>query len=151
MRTINRKQIHASSGGALLAGAVFLAALAVAAPGEAFAACVSGGASTGASAGTNPASSGGGGIYSGASASAGSSGGGASSCGVNAAATGGALTPSLAGVHTGVIMGNGMRTTGALSRTVTTARTATTASTANTVHPASGTPHTHFVPAGKHP
>ena len=82
-------------GGALLAGAAFFVALAVAAPSEAFAGCGSGGASTGA----HSASSGGGGTHSGASVRAGSSGGGASWCG-GALSTGGALTPSLAGVHT---------------------------------------------------
>jgi hypothetical protein len=147
MQTIDRKQSHASSGGALLAGAAFLVALAVVAPGEAFAGCGSGGASTGA----HPASSGGGGTHSGASAPAGSSGGGASSCGGNALSTRGALTPSLAGVHTGVFTGNGTRKTGALSRTAKTVTAArTVASTARTVQTAGGTAHASFVRPGRH-
>ena len=152
MQTIDRKQSHASSSGAWLAGAAFLAALAVAAPGEAFAACGGGGASTGA----HPAASGGGGIHAGASPSAGS-GGGASSCGVNATAHfsgGGASTPALAGVHTGLIAGNGRRTTSTLNRTastVTATRTASTGGGAGIARTAGGGGHAHFFRAGKHP
>lgn len=146
MQTIDPKQSYAFSAGALLAGAAFFVALAVAAPGEAFAGCGSGGASTGA----HSASSGGGGTHSGASAPAGSSGGGASSCG-GASSTGGALTPSLAGVHTGIFTGNGTRKKGVLSRTASlVTATRTSASTAGTVHIAGGTAHASFVRPARH-
>lgn len=146
MQTIDGKPSHAFSVGALLAGAAFFVALAVAAPGEAIAGCGSGGASTGA----HSASSGGGGTHSGASASAGPSGGGASSCG-GALSTGGALTPSLPGVHTGVFTGNGTRKTGALRRTASLATAARRpASTAGTVRIAGGTAHASFVRPARH-
>src|SRR5271155_2775742 len=96
MQMIDRKHRHASSLGASLAGAAFLAALAFAAPGEAFAACGSAGVSSGA----KPPANGGGGIHTGASASAGSTGGGGGGCEATATSslsTGGALAPALAG------------------------------------------------------
>ena len=79
MQTINREQSRTPSYGALLAGAAFVAALAFAAPGEAFAAC---GGGTGASTGTHAPSTGTGGTHSGSTPSAGSAG--TSSCGASA-------------------------------------------------------------------
>jgi len=115
MQTMNRKQL-----GALLAGAGFFAAIAFAAPSEAFAAC---GGGTGGSTGTHAPSAGGGGINSGSHPSAGS---GASGCGVNtttSAVRGVGLAPSLAGVHgAGAIAGNGGKRNGS-----------TTGNTANTI------------------
>src|SRR5579863_2376845 len=108
MQTINRKQSRTPSYGALLAGAAFVAALAFAAPGEAFAACGGGTGGTGGSTGTHAPSAGTGGTHSGSTPSAGSAGTG--SCGASATAgslRGGGLAPSLAGVHTGAITGNG--------------------------------------------
>ena len=156
MQTINREQSHAPSYTTLLSGAVFVAALAFAAPGEAFAAC---GGGTGASTGTHAPSTGTGGTHSGSTASAGSTG--ASSCGVNAttgALSGGGLTPSLAGVHTGAITGNGgkrngSKTTSNTASTVTTSSTAKTTNVAGVVHTANagaGGAH-HFFRAGKRP
>ena len=129
MQTIDRNQSHSCSPGVLLAGAAFLAALAFAAPGQAFAAC--GGSAT-TSTGTHPASAGRRGTHSGSTPSAGSTGGG-SSCGVSAtkSALSVGLTPSLAGVHTGAITGNGGKrkgstTSGNTASTVTNSRNVST-------------------------
>jgi hypothetical protein len=159
MRTIDRNQSHSRSPGALLAGAAFLAALAFAAPGEAFAAC--GGSAT-TSTGAHPASAGTGGTHSGSTPSAGSTGGG-SSCGGSAtksALSGVGLTPSLAGVYTGAITGNGGKrkgstTSGNTASVVTNSRNVST----NTTNVAGGAVHTaggglgrgHLFHAGKHP
>ena len=153
MQTINRKQSRTPSYGALLAGAAFVAALAFAAPGEAFAAC---GGGTGASTGTHAAVDG---------------------HGRNplrldpvrrlrrdklvrrerdpGGLSGGGLTPSLAGVHTGAITGNGGKRNGSTtsSHTASTLTTSRTAAVANTTRVAGGAVHTggggHFFHAGK--
>jgi hypothetical protein len=157
MQTTNRKQGRAVSGGALLAGSAFIAALSFVAPSEAFAAC---GGGTVASTGVKPPSTATG-THSGSTPSAGSTG--TSSCGVNAsptALTGGTLTPSLAGVYTGAITGNGGKRNGSTTptHTASTANTPRTGSVThttnltNTVHTASGgSAHGHFFHAGKHP
>jgi hypothetical protein len=88
MQIIDRTQSYAC---AFFAGAALLAALALAALGEAFAAC--GGSVTTSAAGTHPLSAGTGGTHSGSTPSAGSASG-AISCGVNASktSTGGAAS-----------------------------------------------------------
>ena len=153
MQTINRKQTRTPSYGALLAGATFVAALAFAAPGEAFAAC---GGGTGGSTGTHAPSTGTGGTHSGSTPSAGSAGTG--SCAASATAVGlrgGGLAPSLAGVHTGAITGNGGKRGGSTtsSTTASTLTTSRTAAVANTTRVAGGAVHTggggHFFHAGK--
>ena len=152
MQAIDSNRSHPCWRVALLAGAAFVAALAFAAPSEAFAAC---GGGTGGSTGIHVPSAGAGGTFSGSRPSAGSGGG--SSCGVGATrgAVFGAVTPSLAGVHTGVITGNGGKrnrstTFGRTPSTVTTSRTASTAT--NIAHTASGAPMRGRVfHAGKHP
>jgi hypothetical protein len=150
MQMIDRKL------GASLAGAAFLAAIAFAAPGEAFAACGSAGVSSMA----KPPASGGGGIHTDASAPVGSTGGGGGGCGATATSslsTGGALAPALAGVKSGVYTRNGYRRSGSGSGshtagTITTATsTARTTSTAGAAHFAGGGAHTHFLHGGKRP
>ena len=113
MQIMDRNQSRKSSGHRPWAVAAFAAALAIAAPGAALAACGGGAIS-----GTHSASSGSAGIHSGSSTGGSSSG--VSSCGVNAggASAGGGLTTSLAGVHEAThIAGNGSRGTGAHART----------------------------------
>ena len=156
MQTINRKQRRALSGGALLAGSAFIAAPFVA-PSEAFAAC---GGGTVTSTGAKPPSTATG-AHSGSTPSAGSTG--TSSCGANTtsgALTSGTLTPSLAGVYTGAITGNGGKRNGSTtsSHTASTANRSSTGGVAhttnltNTAHTASGgSAHGHFFHAGKHP
>jgi hypothetical protein len=154
MQTIERTQSHPCPRVALLAGAAFLAALAFTAPGDAFAACGGTGASTGVSTGTHPASAATGGTFSGSHPSAGSTG--ATSCGVNAttsAGTRGAVAPLLAGVHTGVITGNGGKRNGSTTfsrtaNTITTVSATHTANIAGVAHTAGGA---HFYRPGKHP
>jgi hypothetical protein len=142
MQTIDRTQSHSRSHGALLAGAALLAALAFATPGEAFAACGGGTGGTGGSTGAKPPSTGTGGTHAGSTPSAGSTG--ASGCGVNAtrsALSSGGLAPSLAGVHTGVITGNGGKRNGATtSKTASTVNNSrnTAASTARIANVAGG-------------
>ena len=125
MQTTNRKLGRAVSGGALLAGSAFIAALSFVAPSEALAAC---GGGTVASTGAKPPSTATG-THSGSTPSAGSTG--TSSCGANTtsgALTSGTLTPSLAGVYTGAITGNGGKRNGSTT-------SSHTASTANTRAP----------------
>lgn len=155
MQTIDLALSHARPRGALLAGAAFLAALALAAPSEAFAAC----GGTTASTGTHAPASGTGGTHSGSTPAAGSTGTG--SCGVNAtksALSGGTVTPALTGVYAGAITGNGGKRKGSITSS-TTANTVTTtshtASAVKTTNLASGPVHTggggHFYHAPKRP
>ena len=71
--------------------------------------------------------------------------------------SGGGLTPSLAGVHTGAITGNGGKRNGSTtsSHTASTLTTSRTADVANTTKVAGGAVHTggggHFFHAGKRP
>ena len=149
MQTIEHTQSHAHPDRPLLAGVALLAALAFAAPGHAFAACGGSGASTG----THAPTAGAGGTHSGSTPSAGSTGG--SSCGVNttsSALTGSTLTPSLAGVYSGAITGNG----GKRNRHTTNTTTASvTPNVVNTPKFAGGAAHIggggHFFRAGKRP
>jgi hypothetical protein len=157
MQTTNRKLGRAVSGGALLAGSAFIAALSFVAPSEALAAC---GGGTVASTGAKPPSTATG-THSGSTPSAGSTG--TSSCGANTtsgALTSGTLTPSLAGVYTGAITGNGGKRNGSTTSSHTASRAnisstggvAHTTNLTNTVHTASGgSAHGHFFHAGKHP
>jgi hypothetical protein len=137
MQTIDRTQ-NGRPDRALLAGAAFLAALALAAPSEAFAGCGGGtGAATGAYAPPGAAVA-----HSGPTPSAGSTG--ANSCGVNAtktALTGGTVTPSMTGVfYAGAITGNGRKRNGS-----------TTFSHAATKVAGGAGGSAHFLPAGKRP